>query len=74
MILTFLGAAGEKIGLDRYLKANTVKKRTLSLFNQGIIYFSRLEKMCEETLQKLITTFVNLVEDNKNINQILGLV
>lgn len=35
IFLTLLGAASEKTGFDRYLKANTVKKRTHSLFSQG---------------------------------------
>lgn len=73
-ILTFLGAAGENMGLDRYLKANTVKKRTLSLFNQGIIYFSRLPKMCERTLTKLLTEFTRLIGENKNLSTILGVI
>jgi len=34
-LLTLLGAACEEVGLDRKLKANTVKRRTTSLFNQG---------------------------------------
>ena len=34
-LLTLLGAAGESLGMDRMLKANTVKKRTHSLFRQG---------------------------------------
>jgi hypothetical protein len=34
-LLTLLGAAGEALGLDRMLKANTVKTRTHSLLNQG---------------------------------------
>lgn len=74
VILTFLGAAGESIGLDRYLKANTVKKRTLSLFSQGIIYFNRLSKMCKETLTALLTAFTNLVQKNKNLTEILGVI
>jgi hypothetical protein len=73
-ILTFLGAAGENIGLDRYLKVNTVKKRTLSLLNQGIIYFGRIEKMAKETLEKLLTEFFRLIENNKNITEILGVI
>ena len=52
-ILTILGAAGENIGLDKYLKANTVKRRTLSLFKQGCIYFNRIPKMATETTKKL---------------------
>ena len=34
-LLTMLGAAGESLGYDRWLKANTVKRRTHSLFRQG---------------------------------------
>jgi hypothetical protein len=34
-LLTLLGAASEDTGLDRTLKANTVKHRTMSLLNQG---------------------------------------
>jgi hypothetical protein len=34
-LFTLLGAAGESLGMDRMLKANTVKKRTHSLFRQG---------------------------------------
>jgi hypothetical protein len=31
-----LGAAGEALGYDRHLKSNTSKKRTHSLFRQGV--------------------------------------
>jgi hypothetical protein len=34
-LLTLLGAAGESLGMDWMLKANTVKRRTHSLFRQG---------------------------------------
>ena len=34
-LLSLLGAAGERIGYDRWLKVNTVKHRTHSLFRQG---------------------------------------
>jgi len=39
IFLTLLGAASEKAGFDKYLKANTVKKRTHSLFSQGKTVF-----------------------------------
>ena len=45
MLLTILGAAGEQIGLDRWLKVNTVKRRTHSLFLQGQMYYALLSKM-----------------------------
>ena len=35
IFLTLLGAASEKSGFDKYIKTNTVKKRTHSLFSQG---------------------------------------
>ena len=74
IILTFLGAAGEAIGLDKYLKVNTSKKRSLSLFNQGIILFNRIPKMCKETLQKLLTSFCELLEEHRTLTHILGVV
>jgi hypothetical protein len=36
------GAAGEAIGIDKYLKTNTVKRRTLSLLNQGLFHHAAL--------------------------------
>lgn len=41
-MLTLLGAAAEAAGLDRYLKANTVKRRTHSLYRQGRYWYSCL--------------------------------
>jgi hypothetical protein len=41
-ILTLLGAAGESLGLDRRLRANTVTRRTHSLFRQGREYLRML--------------------------------
>lgn len=73
-VLTLLGAAGENIGLDKYLKANTVKRRTLSLFRQGIILFDRIPKMAEETLKDLLNEFYRLMEENKNLTAVLGVI
>lgn len=38
VLLTVLGAVGEKLGYDRQLRANTARKRTHSLFRQGKEY------------------------------------
>ena len=38
-LLLLLGEADERAGLDRLLKANTSKKRSLSLFRQGLHYY-----------------------------------
>ena len=74
LVLTLLGAAGEKIGLDKYLKLNTSKKRQLSLFKQGCIYFRRLFRMVKDTAIKLIKAFYDLVTENKNANVIIGII
>jgi hypothetical protein len=56
-LLTLLGAAGESLGMDRMLKANTVKRRTHSLFRQGCHYYAAIPMMPPERLQPLIQRF-----------------
>jgi len=74
VILTFLGAAGERLGLDKYLKANTSKKRTLSLFRQGCLLFNRLPRMCIATANQLINSFGELLNENKYLSDSLGVI
>ena len=38
ILMTLLGQSGEELGLDRSLRANTVRRRTHSLFRQGREY------------------------------------
>ncbi len=40
VLLTLLGAAGESLGYDRHLKANTVKRRTHSCFGRAVCSMS----------------------------------
>ena len=56
-LLTVLGAAGESLGMDRMLKANTVKKRTHSLFRQGCHYYAAIPAMKQELLDPLVQRF-----------------
>lgn len=56
-LLTLLGAAGESLGMDRLLKANTVKKRTHSLFRQGCQYYAALAMMPPERANPLLRRF-----------------
>ncbi len=55
--LTRLGAAGESLGMDRMLKANTVKTRTHSLFRQGCQYDAAIPQMKQERLDPLVQRF-----------------
>lgn len=56
-LLTQLGAAGESLGMDRMLKANTVKKRTHSLFRQGCQYYAALPTMPPARANPLLQRF-----------------
>lgn len=53
VIATLLGAAGETLGLDRMLRANTAKKRTHSLFRQGREYLAGVVRCCAAALRHL---------------------
>ena len=60
-LLTMLGAAGESLGFDRKLRANTVKSRTHSLFFQGSYYFGALEMMKAAKRYALMRRFDKLL-------------
>jgi hypothetical protein len=60
-LLTILGAAGESLGMDRMLKANTVKTRTHSLFRQGGYYYAAIPAMPHDRLEPLIQRFAEYI-------------
>lgn len=60
-LLTLLGAAGESLGFDRGLKANTVKRRTHSLFRQGSMLYDLIPNMPEIRLRPLMQRFEELL-------------
>ncbi len=71
-LLTLLGAAGEKCGLDRTLKANTVERRTMSLFNQGSYWYRRIPNMGDERLRPLMNAFGELLSKQPAFKQLCG--
>jgi hypothetical protein len=71
-LLTLLGAAGESLGMDRMLKANTSKKRTHSLFTQGWHYYRQIPNMRLERLEPLVNAFATLVRQQPVFQQALG--
>ena len=73
-LLTILGAAGEAIGIDKYLKANTVKKRTLSLLNQGLLHYSALPKMKLDMLEPLMAKFGEMLRAQRVFREVFGLI
>jgi hypothetical protein len=69
-----LGAASEAAGLDRILKANTVKTRTLSLFRQGSYWYSALPYTRDEWIQSLMQGFDKIVSEHAVFNEVFGLI
>ena len=73
-LLTILGAAGEAIGIDRYLKTNTVKHRTLSLLNQGLFRYAALPNMKQERAEALMAKFGELLRQRRVFREVFGLI
>ncbi len=71
-LLTLLGAASEDTGMDAYLKANTVKRRTHSLFRQGSYWYQAIPTMREEWLTTLMTAFDRIVREHAVFREVFG--
>ncbi|WP_436606526.1 IS4 family transposase [Sorangium sp. So ce1036] len=67
-LLTLLGAASEASGLDRTLKVNTVKKRTHSLYRQGLYWYHCIPTMREEWLRRLVDAFDRIVREHASFS------
>lgn len=64
-LLTMLGEAGERAGLDRLLKTSTRKTRQLSLFRQGLRWYDLMPTLREDRLQTLIEHFVAVMAEHE---------
>ena len=73
-LFTLLGAAGESIGLDRMMKANTVKTRTHSLHNQRLFYFEWLATMSEDRALLLLRKFDEMLRQQATFREVFGLI
>jgi hypothetical protein len=73
-LLTLLGAAGEACGLDRLMKTNTSKKRTMSLLNQGIHLYEAIPYMGDEKLGPLMKSFDHTVRQHEIFRAVFGLI
>lgn len=72
MLVTLLGAAGEKCGLDRTLKSNTSAKRQLSLYNQGLHWYMAIPRMREERLRMLIDAYGDVLREHELTRDLLA--
>lgn len=71
-LLTLLGAAGEAQGLDRLLRANTVRRRTHSLFRQGRDYLRGAIGKAANAARNLRYAFEALVKNQPNVSEVFG--
>jgi hypothetical protein len=74
VLLTLLGEAGERGGLDRKLKANTSKKRTLSLYRQGCYWYDAIAAMDDQRLKFLMDLFDQVLREQAIFSEIFGVI
>jgi hypothetical protein len=70
--LTLIGAASERSGMDAWLRANTVKRRTHSLFRQGSYWYGCLPTMRADWFRKLTSALAAELDDHRGLTEMLG--
>jgi len=73
-LLSLLGAAVGALGYDRWLKANTVKRRSHSLFRQGLMLYDQIPNWPEERLCPLIEKFAELLHEQRLFRDAFGII
>lgn len=68
IFLTLLGAASEAAEFDKFLKSNTVKRRTHSLFTQGKLLLKLLHKLPDKWKNKIMPEFQQLCQQARDIS------
>jgi hypothetical protein len=71
-LLTLLGDAGERAGMDRMLKVNTSKKRQHSLYNQGSFWYDALPNMPTDRLATLMAAYDETIREHEVFSEIFG--
>ena len=71
-LLTLLGAASERSGYDKTLKANTSKARTHSLFNQGRFLFDAIPNMSDDRLLPIMEHFEHVLREQAVVRTLFG--
>lgn len=74
VLFTLLGAACEEVGYDRTLKANTVKRRTHSLFRQGQMVYDHIPRMPEKWLRPILDAFVRRIHEQRALSDVFSVV
>ena len=73
-LLTLSGAAGESLGYDRWLRANTVKYRTHSLFRQGLMLYEHIPDWPGHRLRPLMEKFAQLLMEQRVYREVSAVI
>ena len=73
-LLTLLGAAGEKLGYDRWLKTNTSRTRQHSLFRQGTMLHGHLANWPDDRVRPLMQAFEELILEQRVFREVFGVI
>lgn len=71
-LLTLLGEAGERAGLDRLLKTSTKPGRQLSLFRQGLRWYDLMPTLRRDRLKLLMKNFVEVMAEHELCRELYG--
>ena len=74
VLLAILGAADEAIAIDKSLKANTVKRRTISLLRQDLMHYAALPKMKLDMLEPLMAKFGEMLRAQRVSRAVFGFI
>jgi hypothetical protein len=74
ILLTLLGKAGEVLGFDKKLKVNTSKKRTHSLFRQGVFYQKYFGNFTENEKHQLMEKYEYFLEQVSFCKEMLSVI
>jgi len=72
-LLTLLGAAGERLGMNHWLKINPAQKRTHSPIHQGQEYYALIPNMQQQELVPLIRRFWELLAEQRVFRGAFGI-
>ena len=73
-LLSLLGGAGESLGYDRWLKVNTAKYRTYSLFRQGLMLYDHIPNWSDERVCPLMERFSEMLMEQRVFKEIFGVI
>ena len=73
-LLTLLGAAGERLGYDRWLKVNTSKTRQHSLLRQGVMLHGHLANWPDDKARPLMEAFKELILEQRVFQDVFGVI